>query len=163
MTEQQLKAQFSSQKNDWETPQDFFDYYDSLYHFTLDAASSDENAKCEKHFTIADDGLHNNWGGVQSMVKPSVWQRDWKMGAESLGRVAETRNHGCLPFTSKNRYRLVSRLLPEGKDNVHPWSVTVLRSSLECAISFNGCCVRRRIVEKPQELSCGSFIFVMLT
>lgn len=70
MTEQQIKAQFSSAKDDWETPQDFFDRYNNAYHFTLDAASSDENAKCQNHYTIADDGLHKNWGGQTVWLNP---------------------------------------------------------------------------------------------
>ena len=70
MTEEQLKAQFSSQRDNWETPQDFFDRYDDVYHFNLDAASSDENAKCERHYTIADDGLHSNWGGYRVWLNP---------------------------------------------------------------------------------------------
>lgn len=84
MTEQQIKAQFSSAKDDWETPQDFFDRYNNTYHFTLDAASSNENAKCQNHYTIADDGLHKNWGGADRMVKSPVWQRNREVGAESL-------------------------------------------------------------------------------
>lgn len=53
---------------EWETPQAFFDDLDREFHFNLDAASTDENAKCEKHFTVKDDGLECSWGGVQSMV-----------------------------------------------------------------------------------------------
>jgi site-specific DNA-methyltransferase (adenine-specific) len=70
LTDAQLQAQFSSAKNNWETPQDFFDRYNEKYHFTLDAASSDENAKCEKHFTKDDDGLHNMWGGYTVWLNP---------------------------------------------------------------------------------------------
>ena len=70
MTDAQLKTQFSSQRDTWETPQDFFDRYDRVYHFNLDAASSDENAKCEKHFTIKDDGLKQNWAGHTVWLNP---------------------------------------------------------------------------------------------
>ena len=70
MTENQLKAQFSSAKDDWSTPQDFFDRYDEIYHFNLDAASDDDNAKCQKHFTIADDGLSQDWGGYSVWLNP---------------------------------------------------------------------------------------------
>ena len=63
MTEAQIKAQFSSARDDWETPQDLFEKYDCIYHFTLDPASDDLNAKCKNHYTIADNGLHQSWGG----------------------------------------------------------------------------------------------------
>ena len=61
---------FSSASDEWETPQDFFDRYNAQYHFTLDAASNDNNAKCENHFTKADDGLHNSWGGQTVWLNP---------------------------------------------------------------------------------------------
>ena len=70
MTEQQLQAQFSSQKDAWETPQDFFDRYDERFHFNLDAASTDDNAKCKNHFTVSDDGLSQNCGGCRVWLNP---------------------------------------------------------------------------------------------
>ena len=79
-----MQAQFSSRKDDWETPQELFDQLDSMFHFTLDAASSDENAKCEKHFTAEDDGLKQNWGGRGSVVESSIRTADWEVGTESL-------------------------------------------------------------------------------
>lgn len=84
MTDAQVQAQFSSQKDDWETPQELFDQLDRMFHFTLDAASSDENAKCEKHFTAEDDGLKQNWGGRSSVVESSLRAADREVGAESL-------------------------------------------------------------------------------
>lgn len=55
---------FSSASNEWATPQDLFDSLDGIHHFTLDPASTDENAKCEKHFTEREDGLSQSWGGT---------------------------------------------------------------------------------------------------
>ena len=79
-----MQAQFSSQKDDWETPQELFDQLDRMFHFTLDAASSDENAKCQKHFTAEDDGLKQDWGGAYGVVKYSLRKADWEVGTESL-------------------------------------------------------------------------------
>ena len=53
---------FSSKTPEWATPQALFDDLDSKHHFTLDPASTDENAKCATHFTVADDGLSQPWG-----------------------------------------------------------------------------------------------------
>lgn len=64
MTETQKKALMSSDKDNWETPQWLFDKYDSIYHFTLDAASSDKNAKTEKYYTAKENGLVQPWEGV---------------------------------------------------------------------------------------------------
>jgi phage N-6-adenine-methyltransferase len=55
---------FSSKTDQWETPKDFFDDLDALFHFTLDACALPENAKCEKYFTPEMDGLKQEWGGV---------------------------------------------------------------------------------------------------
>ena len=80
---------FSSAKDDWETPQELFDELDAQYHFTLDAASSDSNAKCQKHYTLADDGLHKSWGGRNGMVKSPIWQGHQSVGTQGVGRGAE--------------------------------------------------------------------------
>lgn len=49
---------------EWETPQWLFDELNKEFSFNLDVASTNENAKCEIHFTQEDDGLQKNWGGV---------------------------------------------------------------------------------------------------
>ena len=55
------KALFSSERMDWETPQDFFDELDKKYHFTLDPCASKYNHKCNKYYTKEDDGLLKSW------------------------------------------------------------------------------------------------------
>lgn len=55
---------FSGKTDQWETPKDFFDDLDALFHFTLDACALPENAKCEKYFTPEMDGLKQEWEGV---------------------------------------------------------------------------------------------------
>lgn len=52
---------FSSKKEDWETPQDFFNKLNEEFHFTLDAAASSENAKCDDYFTKEQNGLIQSW------------------------------------------------------------------------------------------------------
>ena len=54
---------FSSKSEDWETPQDFFDSLNREFHFSLDAAASDSNAKCPIYFTKRENSLLQNWGG----------------------------------------------------------------------------------------------------
>lgn len=60
----------SSKKMDWCTPQNFFDRLDAEFHFTLDAASNDKNAKCKRHFTVSDDGLTQDWSGNTVFCNP---------------------------------------------------------------------------------------------
>lgn len=55
---------FSSASEEWATPQELFDRLNEKYSFDLDAASTDENAKRERHFTKEQDGLSKNLGGA---------------------------------------------------------------------------------------------------
>ncbi len=64
------KLMFSSEKEDWETPQDFFDELDREFHFTLDAAASPENAKCGSYYTKEQDGLAQSWDGHTVWINP---------------------------------------------------------------------------------------------
>lgn len=61
---------FSSKKDDWTTPPDFFKQLDNEFHFTLDAASSEENHLCKNYFTIETDGLSQDWGGHRVFCNP---------------------------------------------------------------------------------------------
>ena len=64
------KEMFSSKTNEWATPIAVFRQLDEEFKFNLDPCSSDENAKCEKHYTIDNDGLTQNWGGQRVFCNP---------------------------------------------------------------------------------------------
>ena len=66
------EVMFSSDKGCWETPRALFEQLDAEFHFTLDAAASDENHKCGRYFTEKEDGLRQNWGGRDGVLQPSV-------------------------------------------------------------------------------------------
>ena len=59
---------FSSNSEDWETPQEFFNMLDAEFHFTLDPCASVENHKCELYFTKEQNGLQESWGGTKCSV-----------------------------------------------------------------------------------------------
>lgn len=61
---------FSSKNQAWETPKDFFDKYDALFHFETDVCALPENAKCKRFFTPEMDGLKQEWTGVCWMNPP---------------------------------------------------------------------------------------------
>lgn len=63
-------AAMTSEKDDWETPQALFDKLDRQYHFTLDPCSTDENAKCAKHYTERENGLLQDWTGEVVFCNP---------------------------------------------------------------------------------------------
>ena len=52
---------FSSNRDDWETPQTLFDYLNSRFEFTLDPCSNGSNAKCARFFTQETNGLERSW------------------------------------------------------------------------------------------------------
>lgn len=72
-------AAMTSNKDDWETPQSLFDQLDEEFHFTLDAASNDQNAKCEHHYTVENSGLEHSWEGETVFCNPPYGRNigDW--------------------------------------------------------------------------------------
>ena len=54
----------------WATPQDFFDKLNAVFKFDLDVCALPENAKCERFFSPADDGLKQEWTGTCWMNPP---------------------------------------------------------------------------------------------
>lgn len=64
------KVHFSSKTVEWPTPQGLYDELDDEFGFTLDPCATDENAKCKKYFTEADDGLEQDWGEEVIFMNP---------------------------------------------------------------------------------------------
>ena len=65
MAKLKIEACLSSKSAEWATPREFFNKLDDEFHFNLDPCSTHLNAKCEKHYTIADDGLSQDWVGTE--------------------------------------------------------------------------------------------------
>lgn len=64
------KALFTSGSVEWATPQELFDRLNEEFHFTLAPCSTDENAKCRKHYTKEQDGLSQDWTGETVYCNP---------------------------------------------------------------------------------------------
>lgn len=58
------KGLFSSDKDDWETPQKLFEKLNDRYHFVIDLAATSKNAKCKNYYTVEDDALSKDWSKV---------------------------------------------------------------------------------------------------
>lgn len=56
--------------DEWTTPQYLYDELNSEFHFNLDPCSTDENCKCERHYTKEDNGLNHSWGGFRVFCNP---------------------------------------------------------------------------------------------
>lgn len=70
MDKNTIKTMFSSNKSEWETPQDLFDMLNNEYNFNLDACALAENAKCDTYYTPEIDGLTQEWRGNVWMNPP---------------------------------------------------------------------------------------------
>lgn len=70
MDKRSLDAMTSSKSNEWCTPKSLFDSLNKEFHFTLDAAASDENHKCDKYYTIHTNGLIHSWKGETVFINP---------------------------------------------------------------------------------------------
>ena len=80
------KILFSSNKEDWETPQDLFNELNKEFNFTVDVASSKENHKCNRYYTEKDNGLKQNWDNEIVWCNPPYGRKigDWvKKASES--------------------------------------------------------------------------------
>ncbi len=68
-----------AQSSEWETPQALFDELDSEFGFTLDPCATAENAKCERYFTEALDGMEQSWDDEVVFVNPPYGRgvADW--------------------------------------------------------------------------------------
>lgn len=64
------EALFSRNSDEYETPQSLFDQLNEEFHFNLDPCSTDENCKCDRHFTKETDGLKVSWGGWNVFCNP---------------------------------------------------------------------------------------------
>ena len=82
------KKAFSSRTEEWGTPQDLFNKLNDEFGFTLDPCASKENHKCDKYYTIEDDGLKQDWGGQIVFINPPYGRqiKEWvkKAYIESL-------------------------------------------------------------------------------
>lgn len=70
VVQRKMDVHYSSATDDWSTPQDLFDALDTEFHFTVDVCATPANAKCADYFTVADDGLAQEWRGVCWMNPP---------------------------------------------------------------------------------------------
>jgi len=100
------KALFSSKKHDWETPQDLYEELDKEFSFNLDPCSSDSNHKCDKYFTIEDNGLEQDWQGHNVFVNPPYGRqiKHWVEKSYNEGQKPNTTVVMLIPARTDTRY-----------------------------------------------------------
>ena len=63
-------ALFSSNTDEWATPQNIFDSLNAEFSFNLDVCATANNHKCERYYTQEQDGLKQAWGGYRVYCNP---------------------------------------------------------------------------------------------
>lgn len=61
---------FTSNRQDWETPDDLFDKLHEEFHFTLDVCANQFNKKLDTYYSIEDDAFSKEWVGNCWMNPP---------------------------------------------------------------------------------------------
>lgn len=59
------RAMFTSNSDECSTPDTLFESLNEEFDFTLDPCATNENHKCQKYFTGAENGLNQDWGGIE--------------------------------------------------------------------------------------------------
>lgn len=83
----QFKQQFltgdAELRNEYRTPDWVYNPLNRVFDFTLDVAATPENAKTEMYYTIDDNGLSQEWGGIElpSGMRHNVFNNPpWSLG-----------------------------------------------------------------------------------
>lgn len=109
MTDTTIAAMTSTGKDDWETPPWLFDKLNAEFHFTLDPCCTHQTAKCCKHYTPAENGLAQDWGGEIVFCNPP-YSRKTKTNPGQIAWVQKCAEEAQKPNT------IVVALLPARTD-----------------------------------------------
>ena len=78
---------YTSNTDEWETPQYLFDKLNWIFGFDLDVCANEQNKKCERYFDKEANGLNQPWGGYKVWCNPPYGRQIglWvKKAAESV-------------------------------------------------------------------------------
>ena len=96
---------FSSQSDEWATPQMVFDELNKEFGFNLDPCATAINAKCPFFFTKEGDGLAQNWGGFRVFCNPPYSKiSEWVKKAFYEGRKDNTLVVLLIPARTDTKY-----------------------------------------------------------
>lgn len=146
------KGMYTSNSEEWGTPQELFNRLNEEFNFTLDICASEENAKCPKYYTKEEDALKQEWGGVIWM-NPPYGRRigNWVKKAKETARQGKATVVCLLPARTDtawwhdyvmkaNEIRLIRGRLKfgDGKGSApFPSAIVVFKKGLTSPIQIN--------------------------
>jgi phage N-6-adenine-methyltransferase len=83
-----MDVHYSSNKMDWETPDDLFAQWNKRFKFNLDVCAAKHNTKCKKFFSVEKNGLKKKWRGNCWMNPP--YGRELKAWVQKAHRQSMT-------------------------------------------------------------------------
>jgi phage N-6-adenine-methyltransferase len=90
------KALFSKASDEWQTPQDFYDALANEFHFDLDCAATEDNAKVFNFISRQADALTCSWRGYIDYQRPVCWLNPpYSQCREFIAKAAEEARKGC--------------------------------------------------------------------
>lgn len=97
---------FTSNTDEWATPQAVFDELNSEFHFTLDPCATPDNAKCPNYYTKDANGLLQNWGGQNVFCNPPYGTaiKHWVRKCYEESRKPNTRVVMLIPARTDTAY-----------------------------------------------------------
>ena len=106
MKQLNTELMFSSQTDQWSTPQDFFDNLNSEFHFPLDPCADIINHKCKKYYTVENDGLLQDWSGETVFCNPPYGKaiKDWVKKCSEESQKENTKVVMLIPARTDTSY-----------------------------------------------------------
>ncbi len=132
---------FTSNTNEWATPQAFFDELNKEFSFTLDPCATPENAKCSRYFTKEIDGLAQSWHGERVFCNPPYGRDISKWVKKAHEEVAGGGYNRCYAYSCSHRYGIFPRLhIRKVRNTVCARAVAFQRKQGGRTVPVNGCC-----------------------
>lgn len=146
------KGMYTSNSEEWGTPQELFNRLNKEFNFTIDICASKENTKCPKYYTKEEDALKKEWGGVIWMNPPYGRQiGNWVKKAKEIARQGKATVVCLLPARTDtawwhdyamkaNEIRLIRGRLKfgDGKGSApFPSAIVVFKKGLTSPIQIN--------------------------
>lgn len=133
----------SSKRMVYGTPLALFEALDHEFGFTLDVCADEENHKCQRYYTLQDNGLAQEWGGEVCWMNPPygrylpMWMKKaWEASLKGATVVclvpSRTDTAWWHDYAQKGEIRFLrGRLRFEGETNSAPFpcSVVVFRGN----------------------------------